>query len=307
MNRHQSISRVADPVPPVCPVIGPIRVGDSLAVPLRYRRGEVIYSAERSIERWYRVLAGAARRFTLRSSGRRQIVDLLLPGDVFGFGIGGKHYFSAEAVSADTAIAQYPCSRIRMSATSGSMIAKELCEMVRQETSRLQTLILILGGITAEEKAGAFLVNLADRLAGGASWPVSLPISRYDIADFLAISVETVSRALASLKAVREILPLQCLANPSSISPVLEGFDQVATRPGRQRLRPRGLIGESCNSDNRDVILRAVADDGVGPNKLGEGCGLGRGIVGDLAELLEGDVVWGQSLVLGGTEAMPRE
>jgi hypothetical protein len=98
--------------------------------------------------------------------------------------IGGKHYFSAEAVSADTAIAQYPCSRIRMSATSDSMIAKELCEMVRQETSRLQT--LILGGITAEEKVGAFLVNLAE---GGASWPVSLPISRYDIADFLAISV----------------------------------------------------------------------------------------------------------------------
>jgi CRP-like cAMP-binding protein len=125
---------------------------------------------------------------------------LLLPGDVFGFGIGGKHYFSAEAVGADTVIAQYPCSHIRMSAASDSMIATELCEMVRQETSRLQTLILILGRITAEEKVGAFLVNLADRLSGDASWPVSLPISRYDIADFLAISVETVSRALASLR-----------------------------------------------------------------------------------------------------------
>jgi CRP/FNR family nitrogen fixation transcriptional regulator len=80
------------------------------------------------------------------------------------------------------------------------MIARELREMARQETSRLQALILILGGITAEEKVGAFLVNLADRLSGDTSGPVSLPISRYDIADFLALSVETVSRALTSLK-----------------------------------------------------------------------------------------------------------
>jgi hypothetical protein len=47
--------------------------------------------------------------------------------------------------------------------------------------------------------------------------------------------------------AAREILPLQCLANPSSRSPFLEGFDQVATRPDRQLLRPRGLVGESCH------------------------------------------------------------
>jgi CRP/FNR family transcriptional regulator, nitrogen fixation regulation protein len=123
-----------------------------------------------------------------------------LPGDVFGFGIDGKHYFGAEAAGASTVIARYPCSRIEMRAASDSIMARELREMVRQETSRLQTLILILGGITAEEKVGAFLVNLADRLLGDTSAPVLLPVSRYDIADFLALSVETVSRALTSLK-----------------------------------------------------------------------------------------------------------
>jgi hypothetical protein len=61
MNRYQSISRVADPVPPVRPVIGPIRVVDSLAVPLSYRPGEVIYSAERSVGCWYRVLYHSCR------------------------------------------------------------------------------------------------------------------------------------------------------------------------------------------------------------------------------------------------------
>jgi CRP-like cAMP-binding protein len=202
MNRHQSVPRVSDPT---SPVIGPFGVIDSFAMPVKCRRGEQIYDADRSVDSWYRVLAGAARRFTLRANGRRQIVDLLLPGDVFGFGVDGKHYFNAEAVGAGTVIAQYPCARIETRAATDSMIARELREMVKQETARLQTLILILGRITSEEKVGAFLVNLADRLSGGVPGPVSLPISRYDIADFLALSVETVSRALTSLKERRMI------------------------------------------------------------------------------------------------------
>jgi CRP/FNR family transcriptional regulator, nitrogen fixation regulation protein len=200
MNRHQSISSVSDSVSSVRPTALPFSGLDSLAVPVKCRRGEEIYGAERPVENWYRVVAGVARRFTLRPNGRRQIVDLLLPGDGFGFGIDGKHYFSAEAVGAGTVIAQYPRLRVEMSAASDSVMAMELREMARQETSRLQTLILILGGITAEEKVAAFLVNLAERLSVAGSEPVSLPISRYDIADFLALSVETVSRALTSLK-----------------------------------------------------------------------------------------------------------
>ncbi|MEA2739578.1 MAG: family transcriptional regulator, nitrogen fixation regulation protein, partial [Acetobacteraceae bacterium] len=206
MTKYQPIFRVTESVSPArtttttTTTTGPLGVVDSLAVPVRCRRGQEIYSAESSVECWYRVLAGAARRFTLRTNGRRQIVDLLLPGDVFGFGADGKHYFSAEAVGTDTVIAQYPRSSVEKIAASDSMIAAELREMVKQETSRLQTLILILGGITAEEKVGAFLVNLADRLSVDTFGPVPLPISRYDIADFLALSVETVSRALTSLK-----------------------------------------------------------------------------------------------------------
>ena len=199
MSRHQPIFRITDSVSPAQTITGPLEVVESLAVPVRCRRGQEIYSAESSVECWYRVLAGAARRFTLRTSGRRQIVDLMLPGDVFGFGVNGRHYFSAEAVGTGTVIAQYPRASVEKIA-SDSMIAAELREMVKQETSRLQTLILILGEITAEEKVGAFLVNLADRLSSDTFGPVSLPVSRYDIADFLALSVETVSRALTGLK-----------------------------------------------------------------------------------------------------------
>jgi CRP/FNR family nitrogen fixation transcriptional regulator len=65
------------------------------------------------VDSWYRVLAGSARRFTLRAIGRLQIVDLLLPGDTVGFGVNGKHHFSAETGSAGTVIARNPVRELR--------------------------------------------------------------------------------------------------------------------------------------------------------------------------------------------------
>lgn len=91
---------------------------EALAQRAQYQRDEEIYSLERSVECWYRVVSGAARRFALRADGRRQTVDLLLPGDFFGFGVLGKHAFTAEAIADDTVIAQYPVSRMETLAAS---------------------------------------------------------------------------------------------------------------------------------------------------------------------------------------------
>src|ERR1700760_350628 len=128
MDKHYSISRAPDPVSAVRPDVGPSCVLDAHAVSAQFHRGEEIYGANEPVDSWYRVLAGSARRFTLRANGRRQIVDLLLPGDVFGFGINGKHHFSAEAVSPGMVIARYPRARIEMSAASDSVLARELRE-----------------------------------------------------------------------------------------------------------------------------------------------------------------------------------
>jgi CRP-like cAMP-binding protein len=65
--------------------------------------------------------------------------------------------------------------------------------------SRLHRLILNLGRTTAEEKVGEFLLKMSERLSGGPADRMVLPISREDIADYLALSVETVSRSLTRL------------------------------------------------------------------------------------------------------------
>jgi CRP/FNR family transcriptional regulator, nitrogen fixation regulation protein len=175
-------------------------VVSSLAALTSYSRGQLIYEEGAPVESWYRLVSGAARRCVIRSDGRRRIVDLLLPNDVFGFGGRGKHPFSAEAVSDGTIAARYPRARLELLANSDPRVGEELRDMAHEEGRRLQALILILGRATAQEKVGAFLVHLAERLAGHPADRVSLPISRYDIADYLALSVETVSRALTGLK-----------------------------------------------------------------------------------------------------------
>lgn len=173
---------------------------EALAIVSRYRRDEEIYPQQGGVECWYRVVSGAARRFSVCAEGRRQIVDLLLPGDFFGFGVRGTHAFAAEAIVADTVIARYPASRIETLATSNPHAAQDLSGIVLDAISRLHSLLLILGRTTAEQKVGSFLLHMRERVGNGDVDRLTLPLSRYDIADFLALSVETVSRSLTGLK-----------------------------------------------------------------------------------------------------------
>src|SRR5882762_2068493 len=152
------------------------KLADSVAMLMPCCRGQMIYDEGASVECWYRVVSGTARRFIVRPDGRRQIIDLLLSGDVFGFGARGNHSFTAEAIRDGTVVARYPRSRLEGLIRSDAKIAQEV-----------QELVLILGRTTAQEKVGAFLVHLAERLAGGPADHVILPISRYDIADYLAL------------------------------------------------------------------------------------------------------------------------
>jgi CRP/FNR family nitrogen fixation transcriptional regulator len=173
---------------------------DHFALRISYSAGQKIYQEETSVEYWYRVVSGAARRYSINAEGKRQIVDLLFPKDCFGFGMQGRHRFAAEAVLDGTIIAWYPRARLELLAESDPRMGRALRDVAHQAMSRLHSLILNLGRTRAEEKVGLFLLRLADRLSAGSADRVVLPVSREDIADYLALSVETVSRSLTQLK-----------------------------------------------------------------------------------------------------------
>jgi CRP/FNR family nitrogen fixation transcriptional regulator len=178
----------------------PLKRLDSLAVITTCHRGQDICSQSDPAEYWYCVVSGAARRYVLRVDGRRQIVGLLLLGDFFGFTSGDEYDSTVEAVGEGTVVASYPRRRVEMLADSDPATAREIRQIAFEALSRLQSQLLIIGRITALEKVGGFILEMAARLSQGRGDSVALPVSRYDIADYLAVSVETVSRSLTDLK-----------------------------------------------------------------------------------------------------------
>jgi CRP/FNR family nitrogen fixation transcriptional regulator len=173
---------------------------DSIAVIARRNRGEVVHDTERSEDHWYRVIAGAAKCYVILPGGRRQIVDLLQPHDFFCFKPQGGDYCALEAVVNGTVIACYPRKRAEAVAGSDPMVGREIRELAADALYRMQEQILILGRVTAREKVGAFVLKMIERSSTKAEDRLILFASRYDIADYLALSVETVSRSLTDLR-----------------------------------------------------------------------------------------------------------
>jgi CRP/FNR family transcriptional regulator, nitrogen fixation regulation protein len=167
----------------------------------RCRRSEAIYSREDPVDYWYRVAWGMARKSTLLSDGHRRLVDFLLPGNYFGISAAGRRRnFDVEAVIEGTTVACFPRRRLEALADSDPEVGRFIRQVTFEALQRLQARILILGRTTAPEKVRAFLVEMGQRSREGGRGAVVLPMSRYDIADYLALSVETVSRALTRLK-----------------------------------------------------------------------------------------------------------
>jgi CRP/FNR family transcriptional regulator, nitrogen fixation regulation protein len=105
-----------------------------------------------------------------------------------------------EAIAEGTVVAAYPRRRVEMLADSNPQLAREIRQVAFAALSRLQAQLLILGRVTALEKVGSFILEMVSRLSAANSNSVAGPMSRYDIADYLAVSVETVSRSLTDLK-----------------------------------------------------------------------------------------------------------
>jgi CRP-like cAMP-binding protein len=187
---------------PTVPIVAPL---ENIASHARYRFGQTIYCQSARADHWYRIVTGAARECVLTVDGRRQIVDFLLPGDIFGFSSRGKRSLASEIIVEATLIASYPRRRAEALAESDPLVARRVREMAFESIERLQARTVLLGRNNAIEKVSAFLLEMATRSATAPGSAVRLPMTRYDIADYLALAVETVSRALTTLRRLRAI------------------------------------------------------------------------------------------------------
>jgi CRP-like cAMP-binding protein len=172
---------------------------DAIATRKRYRRGEEICSSACTSDYLYRVASGAVKRVRTLPNGRQQIMDLLLPDDIFACAPNEHYSFSIEAAAMETDLVCFPRRRVEALAQSEPLVAKLFRGIAFETVCRLETQLLILGRTTAVEKIGAFILELSERQSDRVN-SIVLPVSRYDIADYLALSVETVSRSLTNLR-----------------------------------------------------------------------------------------------------------
>lgn len=173
---------------------------DAMAAVASSHRGQVLYRQGDATDQWYRVVSGLAKEQALLPDGRNQIVDFLLPGDFFGFGTNSQRQFAVEVIAKGTVLVAYPRRKIEMLAQRDPSVGVLICQLMMATMSRAQSRTLTLGRTRALQKVGAFLLEMAERTADARTHAVILPMSRYDIADYLGLSVEAVSRSLTKLQ-----------------------------------------------------------------------------------------------------------
>ncbi|MGM4894411.1 helix-turn-helix domain-containing protein [Tardiphaga sp. 839_C3_N1_4] len=161
-----------------------------------YKKRSEIYGEKEPAEYVYQVKSGAVRSYKLLSDGRRQIGAFHLAGDIFGLENGGEHRFTAEAI-VDTTVRLIKRQSLEIVAESDTMVARNLLNMTTSNLQHAEDHMLLLGRKTSLERVAAFLLEMDKRLT--AAGIIALPMSRRDIADYLGLTLETVSRVLSRL------------------------------------------------------------------------------------------------------------
>ncbi|MBW7970079.1 helix-turn-helix domain-containing protein [Bradyrhizobium sp. BR 10289] len=178
-----------------------LREFEHLGRRVHFDAGETVFSEEDITTSFYNVLEGVMRLYKLLPDGRRQIVGFALPGDFLGMNLSGRHNFSADAIGGVTVcqFAKVPFNRF---IEDRPHLLRRINELAIRELSQARDHMVLLGRRSADEKVATFLLGWRERLVSleGASNTVPLPMSRQDIADYLGLTIETVSRTFTKLE-----------------------------------------------------------------------------------------------------------
>jgi CRP/FNR family nitrogen fixation transcriptional regulator len=186
-------------------------------VRMNYGRDEEIFGEGEASRYVYRVITGAVRTYRVLSDGRRQIVEFHTAGDLFGLDGDLTHALGAEAVR-ETVL-----QVVRREAFLHEHGSEAAISALLKKFHRAQAHMLLLGRHTACERVAAFLLDFRARSGADA---FDLPMSRQDIADYLGLTIETVSRTFTQLQAARQIDLASCrrviLRNPEALERICE-------------------------------------------------------------------------------------
>ena len=174
---------------------------------LRLTPGQALFHEGDPATRVFTLTRGTLKLYKLLADGRRQVTGFLHPGDFLGISVDDEHAFSAEALE-EVQLCWFPRNRFDDFVDDDPRMERELYRMAAHELAAAQQQFVLLGRKTATERLASFLLRLAERAElsnGVGAGMVRLPMSRSDIADYLGLTKETVSRVISALKRDRVI------------------------------------------------------------------------------------------------------
>ncbi len=174
------------------------------ATSARLEPGQTLFHEGEPAEEMFSLTEGMIKLYKLLQDGRRQITGFLMAGDFLGLAFGRTYVYSAEAVT--------PVRLCRFRRAAFLRLLEEMPHLERNllgrassELAAAQEQMLLLGRKTARERLATFLLAIAERQHRGDREPVELLMSRSDIADYLGLTIETVSRTLSTMRRVGAI------------------------------------------------------------------------------------------------------
>lgn len=178
-------------------------------VRIQLAAGQPLFHQGDPADHVFSLTRGVIKLYAILPDGRRQVVAFLFPGDFIGVDTRQNHGFSAEAVSS-AVLCRFLKGRFERFAHDHPALADARYRRVAGELAFAQDQIVTLGRKTAVERLAGFLYDIHQRagLSGrGGAMLVPLPMSRGDIADYLGLRKETISRGLRRMRALRIIWP----------------------------------------------------------------------------------------------------
>ena len=161
-----------------------------------YQKDEGVYRRGDVATYFYQVVTGAVRTSSKLHDGRRQIGAFYFAGDIFGLEPDVRHRWSAEAIET-TALRRVKRQAVLRKSQSNLSFSHGVFKIAERELLHAEDHRILLGQLTATERTAAFLLQMNHRI--GVSGEIELRMRAQDAADYLGLTLETVSREIAKL------------------------------------------------------------------------------------------------------------
>lgn len=169
----------------------------------RIKRGESLYRAGDPFKSLHAVRTGFFKSVVITDDGREQVTGFQMGGELIGLdGIDSDRHRLTLIALEDSEVCVIPFSHLERMSAEIPLLQRQLHKVMSREIVREQSVMMLLGAMSAEERVSAFLLNLSQRLAarGYSALEFNLRMTREDIGSYLGLTIETVSRTFSRMQ-----------------------------------------------------------------------------------------------------------